>query len=548
MEERFKVENFKNKRIKAERLASARKNGGEITLEEIYQCFEGITDAEAAELAANELEMELSVCMPNNKILDFYSECIKHKKVILISDMYLNSDMLRKILDSCGIYGYEKLYVSCEAGASKRNGGLYRYVMRDLKISSSDLLHIGNDFMSDYIGARRNNIYTMKIQTEHDHIKSYDNNRVLEINVDDQNSGGVFSLVKNVIINNKSEVQIDIAAIEAFENKENISLLNSFGCRVFQIGAQRNKLIKQIIVFINLKKLIKKEGYKCVHIHADTANKLLISGSAARFSGVKKIILHSHSSGIDSENRNIKYLVHKICRRFLKYIGTDFVSCSDYASKWMFPNIRQENISIINNGIDLDKFRFNNDIRLRRRSELGLTDELLIGHVGGFSYVKNHEYLIKIINDVIKQNQKVRLLLVGTGHLKDKICQQVNDLGIQNYVIFYGVSDKVNELMSAMDAFVLPSHFEGFPIVGVETQASGLPVVFSDAITPNADITGESVFLPIEDRTVSMWTDTLLNSKKSEAERLNAYDILKTKKYDIADTVNSFVKLYGSRA
>ena len=367
---------------------------------------------------------------------------------------------------------------------------------------------------------------------------------VLEVNVDDQNFGGVFSLVKNVIEHNKSGIRIDIAAIEPFDNSDNLRILNSAGCRVFQIGAQCNKLIKQIRVFKNLKQLLKKEGFSCVHIHADTANKLLVSGLASKKCNVKKIIFHSHSSGIDGNHRFIKLIAHRLCRRFLKCIGTDFVSCSDLAARWMFPNVAENKVTIINNGITLTKYRFNREIRDCVRSELHIADALLIGHVGRFNYQKNHEYIIRIMKSVSEKAPTAKLLLVGTGENQTDIRNLAQKLGLLDRVIFFGTSEHVNELMQAMDVFILPSRFEGLPIVGVEAQASGLPVIFSDAITRKANLTDNISFLPITDEAVNLWADTILDEAKKTINRVEAYSVLENKGFDISSTVNSFLTLY----
>ena len=131
--------------------------------------------------------------------------------------------------------------------------------------------------------------------------------KILEVNVDDLNMGGVYGLVKNVIINNENRnIQIDIASIEHFANRANIDMINSIGTHVFYVGYEGNKLLKQIKCFLNLRKLIKKGNYEYIHIHADVANKLFTSGLAAKSVGVKKVILHSHAAGVDGEHRKLK--------------------------------------------------------------------------------------------------------------------------------------------------------------------------------------------------------------------------------------------------
>lgn len=192
-------------------------------------------------------------------------------------------------------------------------------------------------------------------------------------------------------------------------------------------------MLKQIKCYSNLRKLIKNNNYEYVHIHADVANKLFTSGLAAKYSGAKKVILHSHAAGVDGKHRKVKKYIHKFCRRFLKYIATDYVACSEVAAKWMFPNVESEKIVIVNNGVDLDKFRFDAAVRYQIRNKLGIKDEILLGHVGRFCYQKNHEYFIEILKEIRKRNIKAKLLLIGEGpdeqDFKEKIRkEQLDDL------------------------------------------------------------------------------------------------------------------------
>ena len=366
--------------------------------------------------------------------------------------------------------------------------------------------------------------------------------RVLEVNVDDTGYGGVFSLVKGVIAQKQQGECIDIAAIEKFENQSNIDDLNKYGCKVNYIGFTGNKIFKQFVCFNNLRKLIKKEKYDCVHIHADVANKLLVSGLASKTAGVKKIILHSHAAGVDGNHRKLKVFMHKGCRGLLKAIGTDYVACSDLAAHWMFPGVPEKYITIIKNGVDLDRFRYNEDSRQEVRRELGLKNEKLIGHVGRFAYQKNHEYLIDIFARLCGTRDDVRLLLVGEGELEQNIKDKVNNLGLQDKVIFYGTTDAPQKIFSAIDIFALPSNFEGLPIVGVEAQASGLPVVFSARITREAAILDNVRYIAIDDAHISEWCSSI--EEFLTIQRKDTYDDMKRAGFGIQDTRNSFYKLY----
>lgn len=366
--------------------------------------------------------------------------------------------------------------------------------------------------------------------------------RILEVNVDDMGFGGVYSLVRNVILAKGPEVALDIACIEPFEQQAHIDELKRYGCDVHYVGYAGNKVLKQFVIIKNLRSLLRDGGYDAVHIHGDVAYKLLVYSVASRLAGVKPILLHSHASGTDGSHRGLKEKLHKGSRRFLKWTGTDFVSCSDLASDWMFPNVRRKKITVIHNGVDLDKFRFDPAAREAMRKEWGLEEAFVLGHVGRFEYQKNHEYLVKVFTEVKKQVPSAKLFLVGEGTLQEDIRQQVRDLGLENDVIFAGLSNEVPKLLSGFDVFVLPSHFEGLPIVGVEAQASGLPVVFADTITKEAKLTDAVTYLPIGEGDLPAWAGAVAAAGKTP--RQDPYESLKAQHFSLDDTLSEFLALY----
>ena len=366
--------------------------------------------------------------------------------------------------------------------------------------------------------------------------------KVLEVNVDDNGMGGVYSLVRNIIINRPQDAIVDIAALEEFENPQNVRDLADYRCSVHYVGRSGSKLLKQLFIFRNVRNLVKRGGYDAVHIHSDVSNKLLVSALASKAAGCKKVILHSHSSGVEGNHRTEKRLIHFSCRKLLKYIGTDFLTCSDLAAKWMFPNVEEGNIVTIKNGIDLDKFQFSELKRSEQRTRLGVKDELLVGHVGRFAYQKNHEFLIEIFSDLLKTNASAKLLLVGEGCLMNDIKEKVSEMGLSKSVIFYGISHSVCDLFQAMDVFVLPSRFEGLPIVGVEAQASGLPCIFSDRISRETDAIGLSSFLPISQEAKHGWAEAILRSKAQS--RAEAAQKMQKAGFSIKDTVDKLWSVY----
>lgn len=144
---------------------------------------------------------------------------------------------------------------------------------------------------------------------------------------------------------------------------------------------------------------------------------------------------------------------------------------------------------IINNAIDTTAYTYDTNKRVELRRQLGLADELVIGHVGRFNPQKNHPFLMDIFAALLKKESNAVLLLVGGGEGMSKMQEKVQELGIAEHVRFLGVRSDVADLMQAMDVFVLPSLYEGLPVTMVEAQAAGLPCIISDKVPPECILT-----------------------------------------------------------
>lgn len=365
--------------------------------------------------------------------------------------------------------------------------------------------------------------------------------KVLQVNVDDMGCGGVYSLVRSFIQNKPADIAVDIACIEQFERSENVAYLNALGTGVYYIGSNKNKISKQFAVYSNLKSLIERNGYDVVHIHSDVANKLYVCGRAAKAAGAKKIILHSHAAGVDGGHRLFKTIFHKCSQRKLRKVGTCFLSCSTPASEWMFPS-SADKVQIINNGVNLSAFRFDPEARRRAREDLGISSGLIIGHIGRFAYQKNHEYLIEVFSAIAAQRADSKLLLIGEGERMEEIKALVKAKNLADKVIFYGLCADVARMMQAMDVFLLPSRFEGLPIVGVEAQAAGLPCIFSDAVTREAALTPAVSFIKTQSENIPDWSAECL--RMAGLPRSDNYAALRAARFDITDTVASLSEVY----
>lgn len=339
--------------------------------------------------------------------------------------------------------------------------------------------------------------------------------RVLEVNVDDNGYGGVYSFVLNVIKNISSDFTIDLCAFEKFDSEKNITEIESYGGKVHYCGYKGNVLKKQLHCMVNLKNLVQKEKYDVIHIHSDVSYKLLLYSLFCKSGGAKKILIHSHATGVDGRHRRIKRFLQAVSKPFVGIFADYFLACSIPAGQWMYPAgmLKSKKFTVINNGIDVSKFTYNPDIREKIRQELDLGNSFVVGHVGRFAYQKNHKLLIDIFNEICKIHPDSKLLLIGSYAGDDFYWnaskKQVHELGLGDKVLFLGIRKDVPDLMQAMDCFVLTSHSEGLGIVSIEAQAAGLPIFQADSVPPETYITDLAHKISLAE-TPSIWASEVV--------------------------------------
>ena len=260
-----------------------------------------------------------------------------------------------------------------------------------------------------------------------------------------------------------------------------------------------------------LKKVLKEGNYKIIHSHINTLS--IFPLRIAKKVGIPVRIAHSHSTTNKKEWK--KNLLKQTLRPFSKVYATDYFACSEHAGRWLFGNktFDKGKVFILNNAIDLDKFKYDENVRKEMRKELNISDDtLVIGHIGRFVEQKNHRFLIDIFNELHKQNDNSILLLIGQGPLMEEIKQKVNSLNLTDSVKFLGQRDDVNKLYQAMDVFVLPSLYEGLPVVGVEAQAAGLLCILSSDMTKETKILNSTIFINLYSDPKE-WVDIILKNK-----------------------------------
>ena len=261
-------------------------------------------------------------------------------------------------------------------------------------------------------------------------------------------------------------------------------------------------------------------------VHCHQANAAWFYFKSAKKHGVRHRILHSHQASAADK------WTHKLRNYPLLALGkkyaTDFAACSRLAGDWLYGG---KPYHVVNNAIEPAKFRFDPVVRAETRAELGLPeDAFVIGHLGRFCNQKNQVYLLDIFVEVLKREPKARLLLVGGGEQWDACRARAAELGVAPFTVFTGVRTDTVRMYQAMDVFVMPSLYEGLPVVGVEAQAAGLPLLLADTVTEETKVLPTTVFLPLAAGPAA-WAEHILSYRG--APRADTGEAMRAAHFDI---------------
>lgn len=351
-------------------------------------------------------------------------------------------------------------------------------------------------------------------------------------------TGGLFSdgilscIVEYMTAMDKSGMDIQVLATNNPE-KSVVEKVENSGCRVVSIPYRKKNIVKY---FFALYRYISKEKIDIVHVHGSSA---IMSAEliAARLAGCKARIAHSHNTTCENQKAD------KIFRPFFYRSYTMAFACGQDAGRWMFG---KRKFTIIPNGRNLKKYEYDTEKRIEYRNKLGiLSDALVIGHVGRFNRQKNHEYLVRVFSEVYKKNRNSYLVLVGTGEKVEEIKILVKKLELGKNVIFTGVIENVSDYLSAFDVMLLPSLYEGLPLVVIEWQIAGLPCIVSDTVTKECAITSLVKFESIKKKP-EVWANDIRNltlqNRNDSKEAI--FKEIKMTGYDIESGAEKLKNLY----
>lgn len=275
--------------------------------------------------------------------------------------------------------------------------------------------------------------------------------------------------------------------------------------------------------------------YKIVHCHAYTIGYFCLK--AAKDAGIPVRIAHSHNN---ETVHDIKYLPKLFMQRLFTKNATDLFACSEEAGRYLF---RNKPFQVLKNAIDSQNFIADADIREGIRKELNLQGKFVVGHVGRLHPQKNHDFLIDVFKEIKKRKADAELILVGTGPLEEKIKNKVAEIELSESVHFLGNRKDMNRIFQAMDVFVFPSLFEGLGIVAIEAQAAGIPIVCSEGLPPETDITPLYTKIQLS-AGAKKWSEEALRISRSSYAHTNTQKYVIDAGFDMSATAKKMEEYY----
>lgn len=354
--------------------------------------------------------------------------------------------------------------------------------------------------------------------------------KILILNTIGMGYEGISSVIINYVTHmNCKDIQCDIIAYN--QTPEELKLKLEKYCNVFIIPKKKQDFKGYIK---GLSTLLKNNNYDAIHIHGNSGM-MIIETLIAKKNKVHKIIVHCHNTTCDHKVLNI------ILKVPMKKIATNLLACSEESGKWLYG---KSPYTVLNNAIDCKKFEFNSSIRNKIRKEFNIENKLVLGHIGSFIEQKNHEFLIDFFYEYQKEDCNSVLLLISDGPKFEQIKNKVKELNIEDKVIFAGRRGDIDLLYQAMDVYVMPSKWEGLPLVMLEAQACALPVIASENITKDAKCNDNVVFLPI-DKGTQCWVNELKRIKNNPENREDdVFDNMKLHGFDIITEADKLKKIY----
>lgn len=356
--------------------------------------------------------------------------------------------------------------------------------------------------------------------------------------------GGTVIFVMNFFRHlDKEKFQIDFVVYDD-SRMDFYEEVKSYGGQVYVCSAKpNNRYMRLYSEMRQTRNVLREHHYDIIYCQGNSFMEFFRGMIPGKLTGNTFVITHSHNPG-EPKHSIVDNVVRAITKTFVSHVVDIGCTCSDVAARGKYTDrfMNSSRYQLINNAIDTERFKFNETVRTKVRTELGIGEDVfVIGHVGRISYQKNHSFLIDIFNLLVREKPDAKLLLVGDGEQRPEIEDKVMKYQLENKVIFVGKSENPAQYYHAMDCFVLPSLYEGFPFVLVEAQVNGLRCVVSDTISRSVNISGGVDFVSLE-YGVGVWSKKILSFGK---QRMSEQEVQQVEEqYELSREVKKMESMF----
>ena len=363
--------------------------------------------------------------------------------------------------------------------------------------------------------------------------------RVLQVGMT-RNLGGIETyLIEQFRHLDKSKIDYDFVNITGEYSICYEDEILASGSKIFKVVSRHKNPLLHYWQWFNI--LLQNKGVYDVIVLNTNSLEYVFPLVLGKIFGIPVRVIHSHNSGFENKQGLARRLLVGMNKKLLAWSANLRFACSQFAGQWMF---KDNPYHVIYNAIDIHKYDADLIVREETRNALGLHTELTLLHVGRFSYQKNHSFLLDIFKEVYAIQPNSVLLLVGDtteeSELLTEVKRKIKEYGLANAVRLLGRRDDVNKIMQAADVLVMPSFFEGLTVVGIEAQASDLPLLLSDTVTKELGLLPSTQFISLEAGPTA-WAKAIVNSKQHN--RQSRYEELKIAGYDIGNETDRVEKL-----